>query len=142
MTTDLDDQYRDATLKVQVDVKKYEDARGSYAVRATLTDTKGNKVKEMLSDRFTMDGKGKKSVELSSQVSNPDKWTCETPVLYGLKLELLNESGTVMQEIDSKMGFKETEIRHQTFYLNGKPIKVNAQNTHMQHPELGHTMNE
>ncbi len=142
VTTDLDDQYRDATLRVAVDVKKYEDASGTYAVRATLTDAKGSKVKEMLSDRFTMNGKGKKSVELSSLIANPDKWTCETPVLYGLKLELLSESGAVMQEITSKMGFKETEILHQTFFLNGQPIKVNATNTHMQHPELGHAMNE
>jgi beta-galactosidase/beta-glucuronidase len=41
----------------------------------------------MLSDKFVMDGKGKKSVELTSLVTNPDKWTCETPVLYNLKLE-------------------------------------------------------
>ena len=142
VTTDLDDQYRDATMKVKVDVKKYEDTSASYAVRATLTDAKGSKVKEMQSDHFALNGKGKKSVELSSLITNPDKWTCETPVLYQLKLELLNEAGSVMQEITSKMGFKETEIRHQTFYLNGQPIKVNAINTHMQHPELGHAMNE
>ena len=142
VTTDLDDQYRDATMKVNVDVKKYEDTSASYAVRATLTDAKGNQVKEMLSDRFALNGKGKKSVELSSLITNPDKWTSETPVLYQLKLELLNEAGSVMQEITSKMGFKETEIRHQTFYLNGQPIKVNAINSHMQHPELGHAMNE
>ena len=142
VTTDLDDQYRDATLKVTVDVKKYEDTQASYTVRATLKDAKGNQVKEMRSDRFTMNGKGKKSVELASLVSNPEKWTCETPVLYNLTLELLNESGDVMQQISSKMGFKETEIRHQTFFLNGQPIKVNATNTHMQHPELGHAMNE
>ncbi len=142
VTTDLDDQYNDATLKVAVDVKKYEDARGSYAVRATLTDAKGNQVKQLTTDPFTMEGKGKKTVELSSLIANPDKWTCETPVLYQLKLELLSESGQVMQQISSKMGFKETEIRHQVFYLNGKPIKINAINTHMQHPDLGHTMNE
>jgi beta-galactosidase len=40
------------------------------------------------------------------------------------------------------MGFKETEIRNQTFYLNGEPIKVNSINTHMQHPELGHVITE
>ena len=142
VTTDLDDQYKDATLQVAVDVKKYEDVSGTFAVRATLKDAKGNLVKEMLSDPFTMTQKGKKSLTLTSQVSNPDKWTCETPVLYQLALELLNESGDVLQQISSKMGFKETEIRHQTFYLNGQPIKVNATNTHMQHPELGHAMNE
>ena len=142
VTTDLDDQYKDATLKVAVDVKKYEDARGSYAVRATLTDAKGNQVKQLTTDPFTMEGKGKKTVELSSLITNPDKWTCETPVLYQLKLELLSESGQVMQQISSKMGFKETEIRHQVFYLNGQPIKINAVNTHMQHPDMGHAMDE
>lgn len=142
VTTDLDDQYRDATLNVKVDVKSYEDARAAYSVRATLTDAQGNKVKEMMSDKFSMDGKGKKSLNLSSFVSNPKKWTCETPELYTLKLELVNEAGNVAQQITSKMGFKETEIRHQTFYLNGKPIKLNAINTHMQHPDLGHAMNE
>ena len=142
VTTDLDDQYKDATLHLNVDVKKYEDTSASYSVRVTLSDAKGKKVKEMLSDRFTMDGKGKKSVNFSSHISNPDKWTAETPVLYQLTLELLNESGAVMQQISSKMGFKETEIRHQVFYLNGQAIKVNATNTHMQHPELGHAMNE
>lgn len=142
VTTDLDDKYRDANLNVKVDVKSYEDANAAYSVRATLTDAQGNKVKEMLSDKFSMNGKGKKSVNLASLILNPKKWTCETPTLYTLKLELLNESGAVTQQITSKMGFKETEIRHQVFYLNGEPIKVNAINSHMQHPELGHAMNE
>ncbi len=142
VTTDLDDDYRDAALKIAVDVKSYEDSRSSHTVRATLTDAEGNKVKEMLSQQFVTEGKGKKSLELSAKIANPMKWTAETPYLYNLKLELLNESGTVAQQIVSRMGFKETEIRHQVFYLNGKPIKVNATNTHMQHPESGHVMDE
>lgn len=142
VTTDLDDQYRDATLNVNVDVKSYTDAHASYSVRATLADAQGKKVKEMMSDKFSIDGRGKKTLSLSSFVENPAKWTCETPVLYTLTLELLNENGSAVQQISSKMGFKETEIRHQVFYLNGQPIKINAINTHMQHPELGHTMDE
>ena len=142
VTTDLDDQYRDAQMNVKVDVKSYEDANAQYSVRATLTDAKGKIVKELTSDKIAMTGKGKKTVDLSSLITNPDKWTCETPILYTLKLELLNAQGNAVQQITSKMGFKETEIRHQVFYLNGKPIKVNAINTHMQHPVLGHAMNE
>ena len=44
--------------------------------------------------------------------------------------------------LSGRIGFKETEIRNQVFYLNGKPVKLNAINSHMQHPDLGHTMNE
>ena len=142
VTTDLDDQYRDADLKVCVDVKSYEESTATYAVRATLTDAQGQKVRELLSEKFQMTGKGKKSLTFASQIENPNKWTSETPYLYNLKLELLSESGAVMQQITSRIGFKETEIRNQTFYLNGQPIKVNAINTHMQDPVKGHVMDE
>ena len=142
VTTDLDKEYKDAELKVKVDVKSYEENNTPYSVRAILTDSQGKRVKEMQTDQFTMNGKGKKAFELSSFISNPDKWTSETPTLYQLKLELLTESGESIQQIISNIGFKETEIRNQTFYLNGEPIKVNAINTHMQHPDWGHVMNE
>ena len=142
VTTDLDAQYKDADLKVAIDVKSYQEDNSTYSVRATLTDKNGTKVKEMVSDKFCIIGKGKNSLELSSKVSNPEKWTSETPVLYKLKLELLAENGKTVQQITSNMGFKETEIRNQTFYLNGEPIKVNSINTHMQHPELGHVITE
>ena len=142
VTTDLDEQYKDAQLNLAVDVKSYEEANATYSVRATLTDAKGSKVKEMTTEKFAMNGKGKKSLNLSAHIANPAKWTAETPTLYTLKLELLAEGGKAIQQISSKMGFKETEIRHQTFYLNGQPIKVNSINTHMQHPELGHVMDE
>lgn len=142
VTTDLDDNYRDATLNVKVDVKSYDDSHSQFAVRAILKDSNGKNVKEMKSESFFMDGKGKKNLKLSSLVSNPKKWTCETPTLYSLTLQLIDSNGEVVQQINSKMGFKETEIRHQTFYLNGQPIKVNAINTHMQHPDMGHVMDE
>ncbi len=44
--------------------------------------------------------------------------------------------------INGRFGFKKTEIRNQVFYLNGVPVKLNGINSHMQHPVLGHTMNE
>ena len=142
ITTDLDDKYVDANLNVSIDVKNYSDTSAKYAVRATLYDANGTKINENQSNPFAIDGKQKKSVAFSSLIKNPKKWTCETPVLYTMKMELISEAGNVIQQISSKMGFKETEIRHQVFYLNGQPIKVNATNTHMQHPERGHAMDE
>lgn len=141
VTTDLDDQFRDATMKVQVDIKSYEDVKANYKVRATLTDDLGKKT-EIESSKIEVNGRGKQTLEFSTLITNPKKWTAETPYLYNLLLELVNESGTVTQQIKSRMGFKETEIKHQVFYLNGQPIKVNAINTHMQDPDKGHVMDE
>ena len=142
ITTDLDDKYVDADMKVDIDVKNYSQAGARYSMRTTLYDASGNKVKESKSSTFAVEGGKKATVSLKEHIANPQKWTCETPVLYTLKMELLDEAGAVVQQISSRMGFKETEIRHQVFYLNGQPIKINATNTHMQHPETGHAMDE
>lgn len=142
VTTDLDEQYRDARLDLAVDLKSYQQAQGTWSVRATLSDSKGQKVKEMTSQPVQMNGQGKQTIQLTAQIANPAKWTCETPNLYNLNIELLDAQGKTVQQIASRMGFKETEIRGNVFYLNGQPIKVNATNTHMQHPEWGHVMKE
>ena len=154
VTTDLDEQYRDATLNLQVDLQSYDGDAGTYGVRYTLTDAAGKKVQEDLryenededenetSNLKPQTSNLKSSLSFSALIKNPKKWTCETPNLYTLKLELLDQQGQVLQQISSKVGFKETEIRNQTFFLNGQPIKVNAINSHMQHPELGHAMDE
>ncbi|MBQ0018969.1 MAG: DUF4981 domain-containing protein [Bacteroidales bacterium] len=142
VTTDLDEQYRDATLNIDVDVKNYAEAAGRYKLRTTLYDAQKAVVKELQSNAFDVEAGRKTTVKLSGLIENPKKWTCENPVLYTLKMELLDEAGQVAQHIESRVGFKETEIRHQVFYLNGKPIKINAVNSHMQHPEGGHAMDE
>lgn len=143
VVTDLDDTYTDANLKLQVDIKKYTEAPSkSFQLEAQLWDDKGQIVAELSSDLFTMDQIGKKRLDLSQAVRNPKKWTSETPDLYTLKMRLLAEDGTIQDMTETRMGFKETEIRGEVFYLNGVPLKVNAQNSHMQHPELGHVMTE
>lgn len=143
VTTDLDETYTDAVLDLAIDVKKYTDApSGTYRIKANLLDTNRKLVKEMTSETFAVERKGKKQVVFKEQIVNPKKWTSETPNLYMLEMELQTAEGKTTDIIRTRMGFKETEIRGETFYLNGVPLKVNAQNSHMQHPELGHVMNE
>ena len=83
-----------------------------------------------------------KTIQLHTLVQEPRKWTAETPELYTLGLELSNPAGLQKDKIETVIGFKKTEIKDGVFYLNGIPLKVNAQNSHMQHPEEGHVMDE
>ena len=143
VVTDLDDTYTDAMFDLTVDIKKYTDEPSdSYKVKAILTDDTGRQVVELTSEPFKSSGAGKKQVRFKQNISNPKKWTSETPNLYSLEMQLLGSTGKVVDLIRTKTGFKETEIRGEVFYLNGVPLKLHAQNSHMQHPELGHTMNE
>lgn len=141
--TDLDDSYTDADLQLTVNVKQYTGhAAASFSVKATLFDADNRSVAELTSEPFSIDKEGKKSIHLKEKIKNPKKWTSETPSLYTLKMQLFTADGQVQDKAQTRIGFKKTEIKDETLYLNGVPLKVNAQNSHMQHPETGHTMDE
>ena len=140
--TDLDATYTDARLDLKVDVKKYKESpAATYFVKAQLFDSNNQLITELSSDKASLDKAGKTQFALQEKITNPKKWTSETPNLYTMKMRLIADDGSVKDSAETLIGFKETEIRGETFYLNGVAVKVNSQNTHMQHPELGHVMN-
>ncbi|MCX6302038.1 MAG: DUF4981 domain-containing protein [Bacteroidia bacterium] len=123
--------------------KNYSSMDGrDYILRATLYDRENTIIKTIVSDKFTVAAAGKNNVKLSAEIENPAKWSAEYPNLYTLTFELLDSAGKTVEVITGRTGFKETEIRNQVFYLNGMPVKLNGINSHMQHPVLGHTMDE
>ncbi|MCQ2073099.1 MAG: DUF4981 domain-containing protein [Bacteroidaceae bacterium] len=151
VTTDLDSEYRDARLNVEVTVKSYDalPAGNPMKVRAVLTDSDGKTVAEMESQAAAFaGGSGTMVLNMEKTIANPLKWTAETPDLYELKMYLIDAatgaqiSGYSKEDARQDVGFKETAIIDNVFCLNGKPIKVNAQCSHMQDPENGHSVND
>lgn len=140
--TEFDETYTDSQLKVRVKIKDYLNKQGGkYGLKAYLKDKTGKKICNFSATPFEMDA-AEKTIPLHTLVQNPRKWTAETPELYTLCLELSDHAGLLKDKIETVVGFKKTEIKEGVFYLNGVPLKVNAQNSHMQHPEWGHTMDE
>ncbi len=141
-TTDFDENYQDAMLALAIDVKNYAGpSKGNYKVRATLY-YKNQAVDTLISEPFEMAPGSKQTINLSEKITKPDQWSAEFPNLYTLVFELTDAAGKTLEYLSGRIGFKETEIRNQVFYLNGKPVKLNGINSHMQHPDLGHTMDE
>ena len=141
--TDLDQQYRDAELILSVDLANYNPAAvDAYSVKATLYDDRKILIQTLTSEKVSLSAGSGINVKFSGHVINPAKWSAEFPGLYTLVFELVNARGKTEEAISGRIGFKETEIRHQVFYLNGVPVKLNGINSHMQHPDLGHTMDE
>ena len=139
--TDFDKSFTDSQLSIAVDVRTWDVSGQGYKVKATVSRN-GSEVVSMTSSPLSMAMNATGTARLASSVKNPQKWSSETPVLYDLHLELSDASGKVIDAVDKKMGFKKTEIRNGVFYLNGVPLKVSAECSHMQHPELGHAMTE
>jgi len=142
-TTNLDKTYTDAQLDLTVDVKNYSPAAiNDFMIRTNLYNSDKKVVKSLISEKFSVPVRDKRAIKISDSIKDPSKWSAEYPNLYILTFELINASGKTVEVISGKIGFKKTEIRNQVFYLNGVPVKLNGINSHMQHPTLGHTMNE
>jgi len=140
--TEFDNTYTDSQLSIQVKIKDYQKKPNeNYGLKAYLKDKNGKIICNFSAAPFEMDA-AEKTIQLHTLVQEPRKWTAETPELYTLGLELSNPAGLQKDKIETVIGFKKTEIKDGVFYLNGIPLKVNAQNSHMQHPEEGHVMDE
>ncbi|MBP3832799.1 MAG: DUF4981 domain-containing protein [Bacteroidaceae bacterium] len=139
--TDLDENYRDAELQINTFIKNYGASMEGLQVKALLSDKNGQQVAVMQGAVPVVADRQMAETSIKNHVTNPLKWTSETPHLYNLNLQLLS-NGQVIDEVNTRIGFKETRIIGETFYLNGVPLKVNAQNSHMQHPVMGHAMTE
>ena len=141
--TDLDTEYKDARLDLTVDVKNYSSSEiADFGLKATIYDQEKRLIKSLISEKFNLQPDSKQIIKISDNILNPDKWSAEHPNLYTVVFELTDFSGRTVEAVSGRIGFKETEIRNQVFYLNGVPVKLNGINSHMQHPVTGHAMDE
>lgn len=142
VTTDLDEKYENATLKVEAEVQNFSDQPiQGYKVRVTLLDQSNQPVlTDLTSEKITLSKGEKTTIRLNAAVKSPLKWSDEKPNLYHIGFELIDPKGNTTEALADRIGFKEVEIKHQVLYVNGVAVKLNGVNSHMQHPDLGHAM--
>jgi len=129
--TELDDQYRDAVLKLKLSLKKYvSTASKDLSIRVSLTDAASNPIFEQKINASPIDGGKETVLTLDQDIQNPLKWTAETPNLYKLSLELFDQAGKLMEVICTKIGFREVEIRNGQLLFNGQAIDIKGANRH------------
>lgn len=126
VTTDLDSQYRDGSLKVDITLP----AGGE--VKLQLRDESGNQVAQS-----SIKGKGKVSTEMN--VSAVHKWSSEDPYLYKLTATLHGKNGTT-EIIPLKIGFRKVEIKDAQLLINGQPILIKGVNRHELDPDGGYVI--
>lgn len=122
--TILDDKYEDATLKVSVKTS------GPGNVKLKLLDASQKQIAE---ESKSVSGGG--ALELSIPVSNPHKWTAETPYLYHLVLSLDDK-----QFVARRIGFRQVELKDGLIQVNGKRVVFKGANRHEHHPEHGRSV--
>lgn len=115
----LDENYRHSKLKL--DLKIQGELQGY--VQVSLMDAERN-----ITTSFG--GVIAEEIELSEIISYPNLWSAESPYLYTLYIQVLDELGDVLETISQKVGFRKFEIKDAIMHLNGKRIVFNGVNRH------------
>jgi beta-galactosidase len=136
--TDLDKDYKDATLDITAKIKNYGDKSAkAQTFTATLYDKEGKEIAKGSATGSALNAKQEEVLNVKFPVSNPLKWTAETPNLY--TVVLTNSEGEILS---SKIGFRKIEINGRIFTVNGVPIKLKGVNRHEHWSEVGHAVTE
>jgi beta-galactosidase len=138
--TELDEDYRDATLKVRAKVRNYGDADvDGYALELALFDGANQLVGESAT-QVAVEAGGEVTLEVDQDIANPDKWSTEHPNLYTLLLTLKDATGSVTEVERCNVGFRQVEIKDGQVHINGVPVQFRGVNRHEHDPVDGHAV--
>ena len=148
VVTDLDEDYKNATLNVDVDLRSFDGKeKEGYSVKGYLYDKNGTCVTEQpLTAQVDFGKKDEATVALTGEILNPAKWTAEHPNLYSLVL-VLEKDGKQVEITSTKVGFREVEITDKgtndaRLRVNGQVVTLYGVNRHENDPETGRYLTE
>ena len=133
--TDLDAEYKNATLRVRSWVRNGGAEATPVSVEARLLDSGGAEVARF-QGAATPEANGEAVVDLSAPVAEPAKWSAESPSLYRLLLTLKTKAGKTVEVIPTRVGFRQVEIKDGQFLVNGRAILLKGVNRHEHDPDL------
>lgn len=142
---DLDKNYEDATLNIEVDLSNYLKNNEQYTVEAMIYDEDFNPVLDTpmtVTTDFTgatdyNEKATRKIVNLTKEIENPRKWSAEDPYLYTAVISLKDKDGNEKEAVSTKFGYKKMEIVNRQILINGKPIYFKGANRHETDPTDG-----
>lgn len=139
--TELDAQYRDAVLKLRVQIKNYTaSVAPGYQVEAALYDESDQPTDWKVTTPVQVDAEGEVTLELGGAVANPKKWDGEHPNLYQLLIQLKDADGNILEVEQCHVGFRVVEIKDGKILVNGVPIYFRGVNRHEHDPVRGHAV--
>lgn len=134
--TDLDAEYRDATLKLDLGAAFEGGAKpGKTVAVLKLTAPDGADV-PLATTRVDL-STGAATVAIP--VTAPAKWDPEHPRLHTLTLTL-EADGKAVQTVTQRVGFREITVRGNELTVNGRPVKLRGTNRHEVYPATGRSV--
>jgi len=143
ITTDLDENYKDATLKAVVRV--VGPAGRPIGVMGELYGLDGTKISiPAMQGRGEIGADGSANLTLTAPVQSPKLWSAEKPNLYYAMFSVF-DPGTprvLIEHTQERFGFRKIENRNGVLLWNGVPIKCTGTCRHEEFSPYGHALNE
>ncbi len=141
VVTDLDSQYKDATLRSTVRVAG--PAGAHFVVAGDLYSLDGTKViVPAMSQGGDIGADGSATVSLSAPVSAPRLWSAEKPNLYYVFYRLWDDHQALVERVQDRIGFRKVEIKNGVLEVNGEPVKFTGVCRHEEFTPYGHALTE
>lgn len=136
--TDLDDDYKDAQLRVLVELNNTSTENIDEATVVV------NLAEHNFSKSFrlpTLKAGERWSGWLESEIESPRLWDNEHPNLYSLNIELLKDS-QILQQNSHRIGFREVVVEGNRLLVNGRAVKLRGVCRHEAHPTMGRAITD
>jgi beta-galactosidase/beta-glucuronidase len=141
VVTDLDAQYKDATLKSAV--RLAGPAGAHFVLTGELRALDGARVATpAMSQTGEIGADGSATVNLSAPVTAPKLWNAEKPNLYYVFYRLSDDNQTVVERVQDRIGFRKVELKEGVFMVNGVPVKFEGMCRHEEYSPMGHALTE
>ena len=127
-----------AQVKLSCRIKNDADKNSKLSLVFALLDKEG-KVVSRKKMKVKVDVGQSLPVDLEmASVNNPHLWSPDSPYLYTLKATIVDDKeGTLLQEVDSPLGFRWFSVDKTGFYLNGEYLKLRGAARHQDYWGLG-----
>ena len=139
--TMFDNQFQDADLNIRVMVgdslPRFDGAK-PYDLFLALSGKDGKEIQSSKVTITTPPGTERqdRDVSVTMHLRSPLHWTAETPNLYTLRVDLV-EDGQVSQTRTLSVGFRQVSTAGGVFRVNGQAIKLRGVDRHDEHPDVG-----
>lgn len=137
LTSLLSPRYDKAELCVKGSVRNHGKNVGNASLRISLLDADGRQLKQFTTATGPLKAGEEVTVTSKGSIRDPKLWSAETPYLYTVNVELLDEQGRVTEATTQQYGFRHIEIRDNKVYINGMLTLFKGANRHDTHPKYG-----
>ena len=138
-TGDLENDYKDGLLKVDVELDQTGSDGDDFVVETSLYDAEQKIYSESKSVNVTGN---KADIKFENSLPGIKRWSAETPDLYSLVITLKKPDGTILESVSSKTGFRKVEIKNSRLLVNGVAVYLKGTNMHEHDDIKGHVVNE